>query len=53
MAKGADMSEPTHAAPILAIILAMGALLFAGLYAICALAEAALPVLDQIMNWGV
>jgi hypothetical protein len=36
---------------MIAIILAMGALLFAGLYAICALAEAALPVLDSISNW--
>lgn len=48
------MNRPSSpAAPMIAVILAMGALLFAGLYAICALAEAALPVLDSIMNWGV
>ena len=48
------MTRPSApAAPMIAVILAMGALLFAGLYAICALAEAALPIVDQIMNWRV
>ena len=39
-------------APSIAIIAAMGALLAGLLFALSALAEAALPVVDQIMSWG-
>ena len=39
-------------APSIAIIAAMGALLAGILYAVYALAESALPVVDQILNWG-
>ena len=40
-------------APSIAIIAALGALFAGLLFALSALAEAALPVLDSIMKWGV
>jgi hypothetical protein len=39
-------------APSIAIIAAIGALLAGFLFALSALAESALPVVMQLMNWG-